>query len=233
MKTKIPALKKVRKTSAASDRPPLPVFQIMHDPVVIMLPYHTGGVDLEALPREFWPAPSPIELATVTGSCGWANHSDGAEKAMALIWECAAVIRKSQGSAEHFVDSIKAKRDLTAKELRKACSFDYQSLPDRITHADFLLHFNTVGRLKVNGKLMRGRALFDHWLSLPEGVGMPLDARGDWHAHHGREGFDWKKFTMDARWDFLAVLVARFNEWRKETARRNNTGKKNLRRGEN
>lgn len=182
---------------------------------------------MESLPREAWPAPSPVELATVAGACGWGNHADGAGKAMALLWECAEVIHESRKSAAHYLESIRGKSEWTAAELRKACGFDYQKLPDRITRADFFSRFNTEDLL-VNGETLSGWALFHHWHSLPEGGSVPLNEAEAWHGLH-KGGFECARYSFSERWELLAVMVARFNEWRKRTARGNiGVGKKNL-----
>jgi hypothetical protein len=223
------APKKVAKSQppAVADGPPLPLNQILWNPKPLVLPRHTGGVDLESLPRAAWPSPSPVELATVAGACGWANQADGAGKAMALLWECAEVIHKTQESAARFVESIRGKSEWTQAELRKACGFEYWTLPDKITRAQFGSFFNTED-LIVNGETISGWPLFHHWHSLPEGGRVPLSEAPEWYARH-KDGFEWKQFSFDTRWEFLAVMVARFNEWRKKTARKNiGVGKKNL-----
>ncbi|MES2438619.1 MAG: hypothetical protein V4584_06120 [Verrucomicrobiota bacterium] len=186
---------------------------------------------MESLPRAAWPSPSPVELATVAGACGWANHADGPGKAMDLLWDCAEVIHKSQESAAHFLEAIRTKSEWTHTELQKACGFDYQKLPDKITRAEFFALFNTED-LKVHGEPMNGWALFNHWHSLPEGGNLTLAKSEAWHALL-RKGFGWKQFSSDTRWDFLAVMVARFNEWRRKTAARNKAGTmKNLKQNE-
>jgi hypothetical protein len=229
-----PRQKKARKPkpSVAPAGPPLPVSQITRSHAPLVMPRHVGaGVDLESLPREAWPAPSPVELATVAGACGFAGQTNAAARAMALLWECAEVIHETRESASLFLESIRLKNEWTTAELRKACGFDYQKLPDRITHADFLSRFNKE-RLKVNGRVMRGRDLFDHWLTLPEGAGVPVKDVEAWHARH-KGGFEYVGFTFSNRWEVFALWVARFNEWRRNTARKNNPGEKNLKRGEN
>ena len=182
-------------------------------------PLHTGRADLESLPRSAWPSPSPAELATVAGACGWANQADGAGKAMDLLWDCAEVIHQSQESAARFLESIRGKSEWTRAELRKACGFDYWNLPDKITRACFGKLFNTED-LIVSGETISGWPLFHHWHSLPEGENVPLSEASAWYAHH-KDGFEWKRFSFGDRWWSLAVMVARFNEWRKKTARKN------------
>jgi hypothetical protein len=207
----------------------VPLARILCNPKPLVAPRHTGGVNLEALPVEAWPAPSPAELATVAAACGWMNQPDGPARAMKFLWNCAEVIHESRQSAARFLAAIRGRGEWTAGELRKACGFAYQELPDKISHADFLALFNTE-RLQVRGETLRGRALFDYWHSLPEGVGVPLDQADAWHASF-KDGFECSRFSFSERWEILAWQVAAFNEWRKGTARQNNPGKKNLRRG--
>ncbi len=222
--------KKNAKASPTPDAPPLPIAKILNDPKPLVLPRHGGGV-AESLPRDLWPSPSPVELATVTAACGWMNQSDGPSLAMELLWSCAEVIHESRESAVKYVESINLKNEWTAAELRKVCGFDYRNLPDRISRPDFLKYFKVSGRLQVNGKDLREWDVVNHWLCLPDGMGMTERDLNAWHAKH-KKGFDCTSFTFEERWEFLAVMVARFDEWRKETARRNNPGVKNLKRGE-
>lgn len=226
------APKKTRKpqTPAVPVGSPLPVAAIVANPPPLVAPLHVGMVGLESLPRDAWPSPSPVELATVAGACGWANQADGAAKALEFLWKCAEVIHESRESAGNFVESIRNRNERTADELRQACRFDYQKLPDKITRPVFLECFKP-GRLKVAGKELREWDLVNHWLCLPEGMGMTPHDLEAWHARH-KKGFDCARFTIAERWEMLAVMVARFNEWRKETARRNNPWTKNLKRGE-
>lgn len=210
--------------------PPLPVNQIVRNPKPLVIPLHVRGVNVASLPREAWPSPSPVELAQVVGACGFASKANAAARAMALLWECAEVIHESRQSAELFLENIRCNDEGTASELREACHFDYQKLPDRITRPAFLAYFKP-GRLKVDGKELREWGLVNHWLGLPEGMGMTPRELEAWHAAHNK-GFDCSQFTCFVRWEFLALMVAKFNEWRDKTARHNNPGVKNLKRGE-
>lgn len=218
------------KTAKKAAKPVPPAVPVGPPPPLVG-PLHTGRVNLVALPVYAWPAPSPAELATVAAACGWVNQTNGPARAMELLWECAEVIRESRQSAGHFVESIKLKDEWTASELRKACGFDYQGLPDKITHRKFLSLFNK-SPLKVGPKTqaIRGDDLFNHWLALPDGGNVPLAEVSAWHARHKAEGFECTRYTMNFRWEWLALMAVRFREWRENMARHNvaKPGKKNL-----
>lgn len=227
----------MKKAKRGKDEPPapepLPLAEILKAPGPQVAPLHVGSVNLESLPRESWPNPSPAELATVAAACGWASDQSGPGRAMELLWRCAEAIHESKASAERFTSECRQKSDFTAEQLARACAcgFDCQTLPDQIPLSGFLKPFN-LNPLQVKGRPLRGHDLFAHWMTLPDGGGFTPPAFKKWKREAEAKGFDYRNFSFSLRWEFLAILAVRFNEWRKATAKRNKgTGKKNLRRG--
>jgi hypothetical protein len=203
---------------------PKRVDDIVVDLEPILMPLH-GGVVALGIPREAWPTPSPQELASIVGACGWQEKADGPQRAMRLAWQCAQVIHESHSSTDAFIKDKARRKSRKAKQLEEVTGRDITALPDEITHSTLVSCFNTE-RLKINGKELRGRAVLDAWI---ESKGT---APATWHAHRSPTAKVADHSPNGIRWELLAVQVARFNEWRKATANANKgLTKKNLRKG--
>jgi hypothetical protein len=203
---------------------PKRVDDIVVDLEPILMPLH-GGVVALGLPREAWPTPSPQELASIVGACGWQEKADGPQRAMRLAWQCAQVIHESHSSTDAFIKDKARRKSRKAKQLEEVTGRDITALPDEITHSTLVSCFNTE-RLKINGKDLRGIKLLDAWLM---SIGQ---TPATWHALRSPKVRVSDHSIPGERWGVLAVQIARFNEWRKTTGNENKGhGRKNLRRG--
>lgn len=199
---------------------------------------------LHVIPRSMWPNPTPIELARLVVECGWKDHMDGAKQAMNLLWLSSYATYASLKSAESWVRMVESEAPNEASQMAANMGCDFTKLSDSISHADFMSFFNT-DPLKLDGKKIRGDALFDYWIQLPDtihhlsryGLSHIRDDLPNFHAQmkiHGAKAEDWSScFAPDENdWLKLPVIIGFFNTWRTKTAEENmKTGRGNLRLG--
>lgn len=198
---------------------------------------------LHEIPRSMWPNPTPMELARLVAECGWADKSNGAMRAMNLLWQSSYATHASLNSVERWVRMVELEAPNEASQLAADMGCDFTKLSDSISHAEFMAFFNT-DPLTLNGKKIRGDALFDYWIQLPDTIhhltqyGLShIRDMPNFHAHmkiHGAKAEDWSSpfGPYETDWLKLCVIVGFFNTWRKKTAEDNKvTGRGNLRVG--